>query len=59
MLVFSFIGHILTELGRDYVISACRDEISTYPAETDFTLWLYVEIKFRAVNRPDSFPPGI
>ena len=38
MLVFSFIGHILTELGRDYVISACLDEISTYPAETDFTL---------------------
>ena len=48
MLVFSFIGHILTELGGDYMISACRDEISTYPAETDFTLWLHVEIKFRA-----------
>ena len=29
------------------MIPACRDEISTRPAETDFTLRLYVEIKFR------------
>ena len=34
-------------LGGDYMISACRDEISTRPAETDFTLWLHVKIKFR------------
>ena len=25
-------------LGGDYMIPACRDEISTRPAETDFTL---------------------
>ena len=29
------------------MIPACRDEISTRPAETDFTLGLHVEIKFR------------
>ena len=34
-------------LGGDYMIPACRDEISTGPAETDFTLRLHVEIKFR------------
>ena len=31
----------------DYIISAYRDEISTRPAKTDFTLRLHVEIKFR------------
>ena len=29
------------------MIQACRDEISTRPAETDFTLRLNAEIKFR------------
>ena len=29
------------------MIRACRDEISTRPAETDFTSRLHVEIKFR------------
>ena len=29
------------------MIPACRDEISTRPAETDFTLRLHVENKFR------------
>ena len=29
------------------MIPACRDEISTRLAETDFTLRLHVEIKFR------------
>ena len=29
------------------MIPACRDEISTRPAEIDFTLRLHVEIKFR------------
>ena len=29
------------------MIPACRYEISTQPAETDFTLRLHVEIKFR------------
>ena len=29
------------------MIPACRDEILTRPAETDFTLQLHVEIKFR------------
>ena len=29
------------------MIQACRDEVSTRPAETDFTLRLHVEIKFR------------
>ena len=28
------------------MIPACRDEISTRPAETDFTLRVHVEIKF-------------
>ena len=36
-----------TKLGGDYMFPACRDEISTRPAETDFTLRLHVEIKFR------------
>ena len=27
------------------MIQACRDEVSTHPAETDFTLRLHVEIK--------------
>ena len=34
-------------LGGDYMIPACRDEISTRPAKTDFTLQLHVKIKFR------------
>ena len=29
------------------MVPVCRDEISTRPAEADFTLRLYVEIKFR------------
>ena len=29
------------------MIPTCRDEISTRPDETDFTLRLHVEIKFR------------
>ena len=29
------------------MIPACQDEISTRPAETDFTLRLHEEIKFR------------
>ena len=29
------------------MIPACRDEISTCPAEADFTPRLHVEIKFR------------
>ena len=33
--------------GGDYMIPACRDEISTRPAKTDFTPRLHVEIKFR------------
>ena len=33
-------------LGADNMIPAYRDEISTRPAETDFTLRLHVEIKF-------------
>ena len=32
--------------GGDYMIPACRDEISTRPAETDFTLRLHVKITF-------------
>ena len=32
--------------GGDYMIPTCRDEISTRPAETDFTHRLHVEIKF-------------
>ena len=38
------------ELGGDYMIPACRDEISTHPAEVDITLRLHVEIKFRPGN---------
>ena len=38
---------VLTSLGGDYMILACPDEISTRPAETDFTLRLHAEIKFR------------
>ena len=34
-------------LDGDYMTPACRDEISTRPAETDFTPRLHVEIKFR------------
>ena len=30
------------------MISACRDEILTRPAETDFTLRLHMEIKFHS-----------
>ena len=30
------------------MIPACRDKVSTHPVETDFTLRLHVEIKFRA-----------
>ena len=33
--------------GGDYMIPVCQDEISARPAGTDFTLRLYVEIKFR------------
>ena len=29
------------------MVPACRDEISTRPAETDFTLQLHAEIIFR------------
>ena len=35
------------ELGGDYMIPICRDEISAHPAGTDFTLRLHEEIKFR------------
>ena len=34
-------------LGGDNMIPAYRDEISTRSAETDFTLRLHVEVKFR------------
>ena len=34
------------ESGGDYMIPACRDEISTRPAEADITLRLHEEIKF-------------
>ena len=37
----------LRDLGGDHMIPASRDEISTRPAEIDFTLRLHVEIKFR------------
>ena len=36
------------------MISACRDEISTRSAETDFTLRLHVEIEFRPGNAGQS-----
>ena len=35
------------QLGDDYMIPACQDEISTCPAETDFIPRLHMEIKFR------------
>ena len=34
-------------LGGDYMIPVCRDEISARPAGTEFSLLLHVEIKFR------------
>ena len=45
--------------GGDYIISACRDEVSTRPAETYFTLRLHVEIEFRPGKTGQSFPSGI
>ena len=39
----------LNDLGGDYMIPACRDEISIRPAETDFTLRLHVEIKLNVL----------
>ena len=36
----------IKKLGGDYMIPACQDEISTRPAETNFTPRLYEEIKF-------------
>ena len=38
---------IRLDLGGDYMIPACRDEISTRPTETDFALRLHLEITFR------------
>ena len=38
---------VITTYVGDYVIAASRNEISTRPAETDFTLRLHVEVKFR------------
>ena len=37
------------------MIPACRDEISVRPAETDFTVRLHVEIKFRP-GKAGQFP---
>ena len=37
----------MCNLGGDYMIPGCRDEISTRPADADFTLRLHAEIKFR------------
>ena len=37
------------------MIPVCRDEISTRPAGTDFTLRLHVEIKFRH-GKAEQFP---
>ena len=34
------------DLGGDYMIPVCRDEISTRPAGTDFTLRLHGKTKF-------------
>ena len=34
------------DLGGDYMIPVCRDEISLRPAGIDLTLQLHVEIKF-------------
>ena len=45
-------------LGGDYMIPSCRDEISTRPAETEFTLRLMWKLH-SALARRDSFPPGI
>ena len=42
-------------LGGDYMIQACRDEISTRPAETDFTLRLHVEIKVGLSHSKKNF----
>ena len=46
----SHFAAILAVLGGDYMIPACRDEILTRPVETDFTLRLHMEIKFRPVK---------
>ena len=35
------------QLGDNYMIPTCQDEISARPTGTDFTLRLHVEIKFR------------
>ena len=32
-------------VGDDYIIPVCQDEISNYPHGTDLTLWIYWEIK--------------
>ena len=45
------------QLGGDYMIPVCRDEISPRSARTDLTLRLHVEINFVTARR-DSFPPG-
>ena len=45
--MLSFSENFNMYLGGDYMIPACRDKISTRPAETDFTLRLHVEITFR------------
>ena len=45
-------------LGGDYMIPVCLDEISPRPAGTDLTLRLHVEIKFRP-GKAGQFPPGI
>ena len=41
------IASMFLNLAVDYMIPVCRDEISTRPAGTDFTLRLDVEIKLR------------
>ena len=46
-LILSTILYLMLAFGGDYTILVCQDEISTRPAGTDFTLRLYVEIKFR------------
>ena len=46
-LKFHKICEVWRFLGGDYMIPAFRDEISTRPAEKDFTLWLHMEITFR------------
>ena len=38
--------YINAVFGRDYMMPFCRDEISTYQAEADFTLRLDREINF-------------